>query len=445
MPVSLPIIKRLERVERRRIYSLPAVPIDYKKKPSRFVQKLADSLFEELLLQLLSKNKKLIQKKVQKKVAFQSLIRTAQIAFHGMGAVRYDRNKNADEWSSVRSQVIQKSVEAGLFTDTISKPGPKKTKMSRLQPTDILINKFSGDPWIFDPCEDTQYVHLYERGKEGKELTFDVDLPIARMTQRKLVRVNEVNNLYEVTYQKYSDWTLRFVGKRQLRPIHYAVFTGSFDLHGRIYTGKYGHQGLRQAERQTIHFSGTPCCELDYKGLHTRMLYHLNGMVYTEDPYSLWGWKTTEPLRMLAKLLINCLINAKSSEQAIQACNGEMNPRTKEGELKQGRSIEEALRLREALNRTGWHFRKILPLVYQTHSRIQEQFGKDRGIELMRIDSAIALDVLNHFAKQSIPCLGCHDSFLVPKQHMQELRQVMNRFYLKRVGFYPEISEVSVS
>lgn len=58
----------------------------------------------------------------------------------------------------------------------------------------------------------------------------------------------------------------------------------------------------------------------------------------------------------------------------------------------------------------------------------------------MRIDSAIVADVLYHFAKLCIPCLSCHDSFIVPKHHEQELRQVMHRWRHFRFNYFPIVN-----
>jgi hypothetical protein len=60
-------------------------------------------------------------------------------------------------------------------------------------------------------------------------------------------------------------------------------------------------------------------------------------------------------------------------------------------------------------------------------------------MKLMRIDSAIALDVLYHFATIRTPCLGCHDSFVVPSHAASELREAMHSIYQKHVHFLPVV------
>jgi len=54
----------------------------------------------------------------------------------------------------------------------------------------------------------------------------------------------------------------------------------------------------------------------------------------------------------------------------------------------------------------------------------------------MNLDSRIALDVLDHFAKQNIPILAIHDSFIVQDKYKNELWQIMENTYEKHTdGF----------
>lgn len=117
------------------------------------------------------------------------------------------------------------------------------------------------------------------------------------MYQDWLTLINDVNSLYKISYTQYSSEDKKFIGSKQLRPVHYAVFTDDWDHHGRLYTGQYGHQSLRKLERQTITFNDSPSAEKDYGGMHTRILYHLKARIdYRDDPYKLWGDKTTKDL-----------------------------------------------------------------------------------------------------------------------------------------------------
>jgi hypothetical protein len=211
-----------------------------------------------------------------------------------------------------------------------------------------------------------------------------------------------------------------------------------------MYTEKYGHQQLRKIERNTIRFNGVVSVELDYSGMHPRMLYHLKGIDYVGDPYRLWGDDTTGPLRLLAKQLINSMINAGSDESAVAACNFKMRAKTRTGKDKTGKKYDDARRLYAAYRETKMSFKAIVPLVRDTHKQIAEYFGTDRGIKLMNREAKIALSVMYQMAKKGVPCLSCHDGFRVPITEQDELRRVMHRVYEREIGYAPIVRKSSV-
>jgi hypothetical protein len=60
------------------------------------------------------------------------------------------------------------------------------------------------------------------------------------------------------------------------------------------------------------------------------------------------------------------------------------------------------------------------------HCRIANHFYCGMGTRLQFWDSQIAESILNHFTKREVPCLGVHDSFLVPEMYKDELFDQMN-------------------
>jgi hypothetical protein len=340
----------------------------------------------------------------------------------------------------VELQVIDAAVSSGYAKEIRSKPG-FSDHCSRLLPTEKLIGAELIDPWTVEPNAVEQFVYVKERRKDedrGEEIAFDPTHPIAAKWQRRLELINSVNGQFRITYNPYRPTSDDFASTSlQLRPVHYASFVEDFTKGGRIYTGKYGHQGLLKIERRLIRFDGDESIELDFSGLHPRMLYHLEGIDYGNDPYALWGEDTTKEMRELAKVYINALINAKSPESARDACNFKMRQRTKSGDWRTGKAYRVAVQLHGYSKHTGIKFGDLHPIVMQKHQRIAHRFGCDMGIELMRMDAVIALNVMNQFARKGIPCLGVHDSFIVPKRHEQELRETMMGKYAKKVGFMP--------
>ncbi|WP_420389605.1 hypothetical protein [Marinobacter sp.] len=75
--------------------------------------------------------------------------------------------------------------------------------------------------------------------------------------------------------------------------------------------------------------------------------------------------------------------------------------------------------------------KRILDGILQRHRGIINfnDNGVCLGSQLQRIDSEIALEVMYHFAKKNIVCIGVHDSFLVQEKHESELREVMEEKY----------------
>jgi hypothetical protein len=437
----------LLRTERRRrerprdaVYNdSPAVLIDTSAKVPVETCRQADRLFEDRVRNAA----KLGQYKLsEKREYFRFLMHAAKRAQYHDGCVMVPRNINHPDCTKARLQVVDSAVETGVFLEHRSPPG--SPKQSRLVPLAPVERHARAAPWEFDPERLKQFVYLRERDT-GRDLDVDWSIHIASETQERLELVNIVNSFSEITYEAYSAWEREFTERRPLWPIHYAVFTERWDWHGRLYTGRYGHQSLRQIERRTIQFDGEPCAELDYSSMHCRMLYHLHNLPCDGDPYGLWGESTTACHRLLAKTVVNAAINTDGEDdkdrrrRAVAACNLQLSTKTKAGQRKQGKELEDARRLNEAVARTGLKFAKVYDLAREVHHPIAHTFGRNRGMSLMRLDSDIALDILLHFAALGLPCLSCHDGFVVPRSARTELYRAMLDYYRLRLGFEPTV------
>ena len=181
---------------------------------------------------------------------------------------------------------------------------------------------------------------------------------------------------------------------------------------------------------------------MDYSALHIRMIYHQAGRECRGDPYALWGSETTPDLRQIAKTLVNASINATGPRAAVSACNRKMSARTDKGGMwKTGKGAVRAAKLRNAMKRAGTTFKEVRELVTKCHPILAGNRSEDatetRGEDLMTEDGELAQDILYHFAKRSIPCLGVHDSFIVPRHAKAELHEIMSSKYEERFGFLP--------
>jgi hypothetical protein len=340
-------------------------------------------------------------------------------------------------------QIVACAVEAGFLLPHESPPGsPSESRYVPLSPLRRLV---SLNPREFAvPTE--PYVTLFSRetpDQAPQELDFDPTHHVPTATQAKLEQINAVNAGFVITCLQPDPWIRNALAIRQLNPVHVARFTDNWDLHGRLYTRDFGHQSIRRIERATIRFNGEPCVELDFGGLHTRMLYHRRGLEAPADPYAYWA-STTKPQREIAKLVTNATINAKSFKGAVAACHSRLNKWDVVGKRpKYGKALDDARVLQRAVSTTGLQFGDVQKLAVERHKPIVDDFGCDMGLRLMRHDSQIALNVLYHFADRGIPCLGVHDSFIVPESHAHELRAVMQACYRDEMNdFDPVIHEV---
>lgn len=417
------------------LFDLPSVEVHGR--PNAETCRLADSLWPEVFLQLAS-----WKCEDEKRQHWQRIVHSCRIAFAMCGSVRFHLNRIQTPRTML--DVIEAAHRAYLLTLMRSKPGGVHS--SRLFPTTILQQRFPNelDPWTFDPPDETQYVLMQKRNEKDsplpakkRRLSFDRRHPIAAHYQKRLALVDEVIRGCAIFWQSKS--IPYDCGLRRLRPIHTAIFHPNW-CHGRLYTlGPYGHTNLSSKDRQRISFNGEPRVELDYSAMHPRMLYHLRGIDFQDDPYNLWGDTTTPEQRKVAKFVLNSAVNAKNARLACH-CRVSLNERCgRRTRRKRGRALEGAKKMQAILKTTGLSFPDVYELALKSHGPISAYFGTGAGAELMRLDSAIALDVLYHFAQKCIPALGVHDSFIVPKSHRDELEQVMEDCYRARLGFLPVV------
>jgi len=368
-----------------------------------------------------------------KLLAWQCVVEAALRAGWIGGCIRYGRNRA--KTNQITQQVIACAVEQKILLEVPSKRGGKH--FSRLLVSEELLRYVPADPWEITAAPKSQPL-VYMRSREfGEWLEFDWLHPVAADTVRKLELINAVNARFNITFQRYCPLSRGFVGERRLRPVSYRLFHENW-WHGRLYThGRDGHTNLRKIERPTIRFDGQQSVELDYSAMHPRMIYHLIGMDYRDDPYALWADQTTKARRALAKLVVNISINAL--DHALAACHAALQLKDKDDKPKRGKDREQALKLRDARNGTGLDLKDVHDLAKRFHWPISGYLGSRMGAELMRLDSDIALGVLYSFALEGIPALGVHDSFIVPELFELKLREVMEAHYQQRLLFPPSI------
>ena len=83
---------------------------------------------------------------------------------------------------------------------------------------------------------------------------------------------------------------------------------------------------------------------------------------------------------------------------------------------------------------------KVMDAIQQRHPEIAQRFGGGIGLQLMRLESDILLDVLLTLKDRQIVALPVHDAVLVNASHEQEAKQVMIEVFHQQTGLIPEIS-----
>jgi hypothetical protein len=183
----------------------------------------------------------------------------------------------------------------------------------------------------------------------------------------------------------------------------------SFQEGGRFYGVWW--QNIPSKLRARITINGKPTVEVDFAGMHPRMLYQMEGLEPPEDPYDV-GLNRRH--RRLVKKAFNALLNA--GPDGIRQFD-EYDP----------------------VN-VGMSWKDFLRLIQDRHSAIAHHFKTGVGVRLQYLDSQIAEAVMLRFAEMGVVCLCIHDSFTVHHGREQDLRRFMIEEYTRIVGMPPRLS-----
>ncbi len=169
-----------------------------------------------------------------------------------------------------------------------------------------------------------------------------------------------------------------------------------------------------------------PTVELDFAGLHPRLLYALEKRQYNDDPYAILP--DYPEMRKIFKIVFLILFNAKLKHTA----EWESNQFVLNNEKYDNLMHEKGLTVKN----------DIIPLLQKVHAPIKKYFFQNVGLKLMNLDGQIALNILKHFANKNIPALCVHDSFVVYEHLKNELKDVMQSVYKRKTnGFYCPVSD----
>ncbi len=260
------------------------------------------------------------------------------------------------------------------------------------------------------------------------------ELVILRDDKKQLLDYKEtaetwrIRDILKLVNKVNAEATIEFENDK-LNAVLTAIFKNKFTMGGRLYTKGYRHhQGFSGANRKEITINGESIVELDYSGLHPNLLYSAEGIQYFGDPYK--AIDNRGVLRDFLKMILLCLINSKIRVQAISAANFWLYEHK-----------EEKAKLENEIG--AININEFVDKFFEVHKKISHYFCNENktGLRSMNKDAKIALDIINHFGKQNIPCLPIHDSFIVQEKYRDELKSVMQNTYKKHTGFRIKIKE----
>ena len=280
------------------------------------------------------------------------------------------------------------------------------------------------DPAIAIAFEPVETIVLRDRADKGRVEYRDTRDTI-RM-RRNLAEINEALLSVEIAHRDLgiiSPGSPTKIGDANPGPAQQTlsrVFSGSFDQGGRFYGGFW--IGMKGKERVRLTVDGQEVIELDYKAIHPTLLYAEAGAALDGDAYDIPGYR--RELRKIIKIAFNTMVNASDRKSAAWAVLQRARALTEAGTIPDGCCSLQAINA-------------LLDAIEVRHGPIRRAFYSDAGIRLQRIDSGMAESVMLNLARQSIPTLPVHDSFIAQKQHSNRLEEAMEKA-LKRALKSPD-------
>ena len=311
-----------------------------------------------------------------------------------LGHIEYEKGFRAQttfkqgRWSRMRAHpgLIELMTQAGIKPHMVERVDDEETIILRARKK---TDQRKGDEIDYADTPETKRMRENVRTINARLQEHCIDIYVS---DRDLEHINE-----ELKRNKDS---LPFEpGRKRLRRI---FNNGSFKQGGRFYGGWW--QEIPKERRTFITIHNRPTCEIDYSGMHLRMLYAREELpMPEEDPYSLPG--CSNEVRGFLKVALNTIINADSRDKAIRAIKREQDPSVLPPEYPDVESLIDAFA--------------------KKHSPIRHLFYSGLGVELQSIDSQVAERVILELGKHGIVVLPVHDSFIVQEQYEDRLRDAM--------------------
>lgn len=171
---------------------------------------------------------------------------------------------------------------------------------------------------------------------------------------------------------------------------------------GRFYGGWW--QSVPKEYRRHITINDKRTSEVDYSTLHPALLYAQVGQRFEGDAYSV---EAASVPRSLIKTTFNKMLNA----------TGRINPPDDFSE-----------------HQVGMNWQQLQDAISKRHAPIRQYFKTGHGLQLQRLDSDLAQEVMLSFIQHGHTCLPVHDSFIVHHALADELKAVMIDVFKQKTG-----------
>lgn len=206
--------------------------------------------------------------------------------------------------------------------------------------------------------------------------------------------------------------------------IHRVFSRGSFTKGGRHY-GPWWQQ-IPKEFRKYILIDGQPTCEIDFSGLHPRIMYASSGLAIPDG--DLYDLRLSDkdivldpngPNYKEQRKIIKKYINSKINDE--------------KGRFRLSKDEYKTL----GLNAAQLRYRML-----KTHPILKDYLKTGCGLDFQYLDSEMAETVMLKLMAQEIVGLPMFDSFIVQTQFEEELKQAMMEAFFEQFGQTAALSDV---
>lgn len=387
-----------------------------------------------------------------------------------IGQIRYGRSNNywaeyndkmPNPWgiTSKIDDVIDEMQKAGLLNVSIGFIKQKVRKQTRIQPSEKFttdyIKPFNLLELPLEYHQDFPLIQVHIKYKDEytgeikhKRYSADGKTQIPNQLREARDLLKRYNRFIAKAKISLMDVPETFEARKNVlfdtRRRIYRKFNGDdMQTGGRFYGGWWMHD-VKSELRQYITINGKRTVECDYKSQHAYMLYghclkkHMKDVLGANtDPYTLGNYP-----RDLGKRIFTIALNVRGRRNVEGALLTRLNEEIESDSIN---DRDTALILRAYVEND---FYRIMDMFETLHGPVLKPIkylypsteDKKWWRRFQFYDSQICAYVLNRMTEQKIVCLSVHDSFIVPEDKEQELKQAMIEAYTN-ADHIPDLSK----